>query len=352
MNAGPLLIYGASGYSGRLMTDAALATGLRPILAGRDERKLAPLAERLGLAHRTARLEDTERLDTALDEVGAVLHAAGPFAHTSRPMVDACLRTGTHYLDLSAGVDDIEAIVARDAEARKRGIMMMPGVGFDVVPSDCLAAHVTRRLPHARRLAIGISGLALATRGSAKAFAEYAGRPITVRRNGSIVSVPPGTLEHPFDYGNGPRASSAVSWGDVAAAYYTTGVPNIEVYFEATPVVRAMVMTTAVLGPVLRMAPAQALLKTWADALPEGPTEAQRAAVQTVIVADAEDANGRHARARLRAPEAYTLTARTGPAVGARVLAGDLEVGFQTPGRVFGPDFVLRFAGVSREDLD
>jgi short subunit dehydrogenase-like uncharacterized protein len=281
-----------------------------------------------------------------------VLHAAGPFSHTSRPMLDACLRTGTHYLDLSAGVDDIEAIVARDAEARRRKIMMMPGVGFDVVPSDCLAAHVARRLPRAQRLALGISGLALATRGSAKAFAEYAGRAIRVRRDGAIVGVPPGTLERPFDYGGGPRPSSAVSWGDVATAYYTTGVPNIEVYFEATPVVRAMLTTTTYFAPVLRTAPMQALLKTWADALPEGPSEAQRAAVETVIVAEAEDASGRRVHARLRAPEAYTLTARTGPAVGARVLAGDIEVGFQTPARIFGADFILRFTGVSREDLE
>ena len=352
MSADPLLIYGATGYSGRLMTSGALAAGLRPILGGRDERKLAPLAESLGLVYRVARLEDAERLDAALDDIRTVLHAAGPFSYTSRPMVDACLRTGTHYLDLSAGVDNIEAIVARDAEARKRNIMMMPGVGFDVVPSDCLAAHVARRLPGAQRLALGISGLTLATRGSAKAFAEYAGRAITVRRDGTITCVPPGTLERSFDYGGGTRPSSAVSWGDVAAAYYTTGIPNIEVYFEATPVIQGMLMATSYLGPVLRTAPWQAWLKASADLLPEGPTEAQRAAVTTVIVAEGEDAGRRRVRARLRAPEAYTLTGETGPAIGARVLAGDLEVGFQTPARVYGADFVLRFAGVSREDLE
>jgi len=352
VSADPLLIYGATGYSGRLMTSGALAAGLRPILGGRDERKLAPLAESLGLVYRVARLEDAERLDAALDDIRTVLHAAGPFSYTSRPMVDACLRTGTHYLDLSAGVDDIEAIVARDAEARKRSIMMMPGVGFDVVPSDCLAAHVARRLPGAQRLALGISGLTLATRGSAKAFAEYAGRAITVRRDGTITCVPPGTLERSFDYGGGTRPSSAVSWGDVAAAYYTTGIPNIEVYFEATPVIQGMLMATSYLGPVLRTAPWQAWLKASADLLPEGPTEAQRAAVTTVIVAEGEDAGRRRVRARLRAPEAYTLTGETGPAIGARVLAGDLEVGFQTPARVYGADFVLRFAGVSREDLE
>jgi short subunit dehydrogenase-like uncharacterized protein len=348
----PLLIYGATGYSGGLMTHRALAAGLRPIVAGRDPRKVAALGERLGLETRVARLDDTPSLLRALSDVRVVLHAAGPFSHTARPMVDACLQTGTHYLDLSAAVDVIEGLVARDAQARRRKVMLMPGVGFDVVPTDCLAAHVARRLPRARHLALGISGLTLATPGSAKAFAEHAGRPIAVRRNGTIVSVPPGVLEHPFDYGAGMRPSAAVSWGDVAAAYYTTGIPNIEVYFESTPVLQGMLVATRYFGPALRTGPWQAVLKTWADALPEGPTEAQRAAVRTVVVAEAEAAGGQRVRARLRAPEAYTLTSETGPAIGARVLAGDVEVGFQTPARVYGADFVVRFAGVSREDLE
>jgi short subunit dehydrogenase-like uncharacterized protein len=267
-------------------------------------------------------------------------------------MVDACLRAATHYLDLSAAADAIEALVERDGEARRQRIMLMPGVGFDVVPTDCLAAHVARRLPRAERLVLGIRGLVFATRGSAKAFAEYAGRDIAVRRHGVLTSVPAGSLERSFDYGDGPRPSSAVSWGDVAAAYYTTGIPNIEVYFEGTAVIRSMVAATQYFGPFLRTAPWQAMLKTWADALPEGPTEAERASVETVIVAEGEAASGTRVRARLRAPEAYTLTSETGPAIGARVLAGDLEIGFQTPARVYGADFVLGFAGVTREDLE
>jgi short subunit dehydrogenase-like uncharacterized protein len=352
VSAGALLIYGATGYSGRLLADAALATGLRPVLAGRDEAKLAALAARLGLAYRAARLDHPAALTEALRDVHVVLHAAGPFSQTARPMVDACLQAGVHYLDLSAGIDEIEALVGRDAEARGRGVMLMPAVGFDVVPSDCLAAHVARRLPGAERLAIGIHGLTLATRGSAKAFAEYAGRDILVRRNGALRTVPPGTLERDFDFGDGPRASSAVSWGDVSAAYYTTGIPNVEVYFEATPAMRSMLLTTRAFGPLLRSGISQAMLKTWSDMLPEGPTPAQRAAAFTVLVAESEDRRGRRARARLYAPEAYTLTALTATAIARRTLAGDLEVGFQTPGRVYGPDFVLGFTGVRREDLE
>jgi short subunit dehydrogenase-like uncharacterized protein len=265
-------------------------------------------------------------------------------------MVDACLRTGAHYLDVTGEIPVIEALAARHAEARRRGIMIMPGVGFDVVPSDCLAAHVARRLPGARRLAIGITGLEFATPGSAKTLVEHAGYGVRVRRDGRITSVPPGARERGFDYGAGLRPSVNVSWGDVASAYYTTGIPDVDVYFEATPALRAMLAASRWFGWFLATAPWQAWLKAHADLLPGAP-DAGRAAARMVVVAEVEDGVGRRASARLGTPEAYAFTGGSGPAVARRVLAGDLEPGFQTPGRVYGPDFALSLAGVSREDL-
>jgi len=345
------MIYGAAGYTGRLMTQAARDAGLQPVLAGRDEAKLAAMAEALGLGYRAASLHEPERLEASLRDVRAVLHAAGPFAHTAAAMVGACLRTGTHYLDISGEVAVFEALARRDAEARRRRIMIMPGVGFDVVPSDCLAAHVARRLPRATHLALGVSGLVFTTRGSAKTIVEEAGRGVMVRRDGAIVAVPCGVLERRFDFGDGPRASLAMSWGDVAAAYYTTGIPNVGVYFEATPTLRSMLTASRYGGPLLRTALSQALLKAYADFLPSGPTAAQRAAARTVIVAEAEDGRGHRVCSRLRAPEAYAFTGASGAAVARCVLNGDFEVGFQTPARVYGADFILSFAGVAREDL-
>src|SRR6059058_4542054 len=162
----PFMVYGASGYTGRLLVEAALSGGLRPILAGRNETTLAPLAERLGLEYRVVRLGDPPTLDAALRKVRVVLHAAGPFSATARPMVDACLRTGTHYLDITGEVRVFEAVAARDAEAKSAGVMLLPGVGFDVVPSDCLAAHMKRRLPDAMDLKLYIGGLANMSRGT------------------------------------------------------------------------------------------------------------------------------------------------------------------------------------------
>lgn len=350
--ADPLLLYGATGFTGRLILESALALGLRPVLAGRNPDKLAALAAPHGLPWRAASLADATQLDAALAGMRVVLHAAGPFSQTAAPMAAACLRAGAHYLDVTGEIPVIEALASRHAEARARGVMLMPGAGFDVVPSDCLAAHVAARRPGALTLALGVAGLAHATRGSASTLAEHAGVPVNVRRRGAIVPVAPGTLRRRFDFGDGPRECCNVSWGDVAAAYYTTGIPDIAVYFEATPGVEAMLLASRTLGWMLRSAPWQAWLKAHTVLLPEGPSAAERAARDMVIVAEARDASGRAARARLRTPEAYTFTGQVAPAIARRVLRGDCEPGFQTPGRVYGPDFVLAFAGVRREDLD
>jgi len=348
----PLLLYGATGYTGRLIAREALALGLRPVLAGRNAGTLAPLAEALDLEYRVAALGNAAQLDAALAGMRAVLNAAGPFSHTAQPMVDACLRAGAHYLDVTAEILVIESMAQQDGAARRRGIMLMPGTGFDIVPSDCLGAHVTRRLPGAQHLAFGFTGLELTTRGSAKTFAEHAGVGVNVRRGGVITPVTAGALRRTFDYGNGPRDSLNVSWGDVAAAYYTTGVANIEVYFEATPTLQAMLMASRYGSWFLRTAPWQAWIHAHADLLPEGPSEAERSWRQMAVVAEATDRHGRTARARVRTPEAYTFTGRSAAVIAQRVLRGDCEVGFQTPARVYGPDFVLGFADVVREDLE
>lgn len=346
---GQLLVYGATGYSGRLVVEALRAAGVRPVLGGRDERKLAALGDGLGLPYRVTRLDDGCRLDAALAGVRVVLHAAGPFSRTAAPMVDACLRTGVHYLDLTGEVLVIEAIARRHRQARTRGVMLMPAVGFDVVATDCLAAHVARALPGALRLALAVSGLALMTRGSARTLAEAAGAGV-VRRGGGLTPARLGSLRRTFDYGAGPRASVNVSWGDVASAYYTTGIPDVEVYAESTPMLEAALAVNGAAGPLLRTVPWQLWLRASAEMLPEGPTASERGARRMAVVAEADDGHGRRVSARLRTPEAFTFTGTSAAAIARRALAGDVEPGFQTPGRVYGPDFVLGLPGVTRED--
>ncbi|HEX9734485.1 MAG TPA: saccharopine dehydrogenase NADP-binding domain-containing protein [Thermoanaerobaculia bacterium] len=346
-----LVIYGATGYTGKLVSRAAAERGLEPLLAGRSEARLRAVAEPLGLPYRAAPVDDAAALDALLAEARVVLHLAGPFSATSRPMADACLRTGTHYLDVTGEIDVFEALAGRDAEARDRGIMLMPGVGFDVVPTDCLAAHLAACLPAATELRLYVSGLGAASRGTAKTGVESLGAGTRERRGGRIGRLRWGDRAR-VDFGDGDRECVAIGWGDVATAYHTTGIPDVRVYFEATAQLRTLDVLSRHFRWLMGSSPVKAVLKAAVERQPEGPSERHRARGRCVILGEARDAGGRRVRARLATPESYTLTVHTALAVAERVLAGAASPGFQTPGGLFGPDFILEFEGCERRDLD
>src|SRR5829696_2843358 len=183
MTSGRVLIYGSNGYTGRLIVERALERGLRPVLAGRNAAEVQRQADELGLEHRVFSLDDPRAVDAGLVGVGVVMHCAGPFARTSRPMADACLRTRVHYLDITGEIAVFEALAARDAEAKASGVMLLPGVGFDVVPSDCLAAHLARRLPTATRLTLAFRSAGRMSRGTALTAIDRISDGGLVRRN-------------------------------------------------------------------------------------------------------------------------------------------------------------------------
>jgi short subunit dehydrogenase-like uncharacterized protein len=345
-----LMLYGATGYTGSLLARSAAARRLSPILAGRSALRLEPLALDLGLEHRVVGLDGVPPAE-ALRDVCVLVNAAGPFSRTADALADACIRDGVHYLDIGGELPVFERLHARDASARARGVMVMPGVGLVVVASDCLAAHVARRLPDAQRLRIAISRIEYLSRGSAKTVMDLVDCGVAVRRNGVMTIVPVGSLDRPFDYGAGQRASTVLTAPDVLTAFLTTGIPDVEVYFEATALDRATSRALAAFAGVLRTPPWQALVRAQAELLPDGPSPGARAAGVRTLLAEAENLRGEHVRSRLRTPDGYTLTVETALAIAERTLAGDVAPGFQTPARVFGPDFVLQFDRVTREDV-
>src|SRR5687767_1916180 len=158
------------------------------MLAGRNADAVRTQAEALDLQWRAAALDDPAELDAALAGATVVLHCAGPFAHTWRTMSDACLRARAHYLDITGEVAVFEGLAARDVEARSAGIMLLPGTGFDVVPSDCLAAHLARRLPGAVSLSLAFRAIGGASRGTLSTMVEGLGGTGAIRKNGKIVS--------------------------------------------------------------------------------------------------------------------------------------------------------------------
>jgi len=345
-----IVLYGTTGYSGKLTARFAAEQGLKPLLAGRSEEKLKAVAEPLGLEFKAVDLGDAEGLDALLSDAAVVLHLAGPFSATSRPMADACLRTATHYLDITGEMDVFEALAARDREAQERGVMLMPGVGFDVVPTDCLAAHLKSRMEDANDLRLYIAGLGSASRGTMKTAIEGMGSGTRVRRDGRIVA-----LKNPpranVDFGDGEKACIGVGWGDVSTAFHTTGIPNIQVMFQSNSQLENVTKLSRYFGWLMRTSFVQGRMKASIDRRPAGPTDKQRAKGFTVIVGEARNARGDVVRSRLRTPEGYTLTALTALRLAERTQAGEAKPGFQTPGGLFGGDFVLGIEGCAREDL-
>lgn len=344
------MIYGATGYTGALIARAAARRGMRPILAGRGAEKLASLADELGLEHRAFALEEAASVADGIRGVHTLLNCAGPFSQTAQPIVDACLRAGTHYLDITGEAGVFEAIAALDAEAKAAGIVLLPGVGFDVVPSDCLAVHLKQRLPSATRLALGFRSSGRLSRGTALTALERIDSGGLVRADGVLKPVPTAWRTRAIDFGDGTTKAITIPWGDVATAYHSTGIPNIEVYLAAPWGLRVGARLSRWLGWLLRSKLVQGPLKRRILAGPPGPTEAEHLQNRCLFWGEVADDAGRTAVARQQTPDGYDLTVETALAAASRVLSGTVAPGFQTPAMAFGPDFILTIVGVMRTD--
>ncbi len=346
------LLYGANGYTGGLIARAAVARGLAPVLAGRNIEPLAQLAGELGLAYRTFSLDAPDRIDAAIGDQPVVLHCAGPFGETSAPMAAACLRTQTHYLDITGEVRVFEALAARGKAAKAAGVMLLPGVGFDVVPTDCLAAHLKRRLPSASHLALAIGGMSGISRGTAVTALGGTGYGSggLVRAGGALQEVPLTFKTRTIDLGDGPVTARTIPWGDVATAYHTTGIPNIEAYLAGVPGLPEGGAAGSLLDAVLRSYAGRRILQAIIQRTLHGPSDEARARGQSLVWGEATDDEGRRAVSRLRGPEAYSMTVETALAIVERVLGGEVKPGFQTPACAYGPDLILTIPGVTRTD--
>ncbi len=347
----PFLIYGSYGYTGSLIADQAVQRGMQPVLSGRDPIRLKVQAEKLGLNFRPIQLDDTQAWDVALKDVNLVLNCAGPFIHTYQPVVEACLRSRKHYLDLTGEVPAFEGVATYARNARDEEVMLLPGVGLDVVPSDCLAVHLKKRLPLATHLVMGINSIgAELSHGTLLSTIEVFLPHGMVRENGKLVQVPTFWKTRLIDFGYGPQVTVSYPWADVATAYYSTGIPNIDEYIV---IPRSWQRTMGIFRPLMGLAGKpfmQRWMKNRLRKLPPGPSDEARRAGRCRLWGEASDDLGLHVDTRLETPEGYTLTVETSLRIIAKVLDGDFKSGFQTPASVYGEDFILEFAGVKRED--
>ena len=344
------LLYGSNGFVGSVIARRAVEQGLNPILAGRSEQAIKAQASQLGLEHKVFRLEDEQALEEAVGSVQAVLHCAGPYIHTFEPMVEACLRQRTHYMDITGEIPVLEQLQDRDQRAKQREVMILPAVGFDVVPTDCLAVHLKNRLPSATRLALAFHGEGPAGMppGTANTLVEMLPHGIQIRRQSRLVRAQDFEPRR-IDFGAGPRLAYRLTWGDIFTAYFSTGIPNIQNY---TVLSKSQVMALGVVRRVRPLFNLGFVRRLARQALPAGSTEAERAETHVHVWGEVKDEQGRRAAARLHGPEGgVEWTSMAALTTISRVLNGQFKPGFQTPASVYGPDFVLEVEGVQREDL-
>jgi short subunit dehydrogenase-like uncharacterized protein len=354
--ARPWMIYGAYGYTGELVAKEALRRGHRPLLAGRDPAKLRAMADRLGLDAVPVDLGDGAALAKAVAGVQVVFHCAGPFVETSAPMIRACLDERVHYVDITGEIPVFQATFARDAEAKARGITLLSGAGFDVVPTDCLAAYVARRVPAATELAIAFAGLAQPSGGTAKSTFQGALVGGFVRRGGVLVPTPLGKGGRRVRFADRERPVLPIPWGDLETAARTTGIPDITTYMAVPKNVATLAKGWAVgaaAAPLARLVlgagPVRRSIERRIARTVQGPDDALRASSRSHIWARAANAAGTAVEAWLETLDGYSFTAVAGVLVVERLLGAPVP-GAVTPASAFGPDFVLDAPGTKRLD--
>ena len=340
------MIYGANGYTGRLIVEDAVRRGLRPVLAGRNASQLAELAAPHGLPVRAFPLDDPAVVRASLDGIGLVLHCAGPFSATCAPMLEGCLAAGAHYLDITGEIDVFAHCHAQDARARQAGIVVLPGSGFDVVPTDCLAAQLKRDLPGATALVLAFEAGGGPSPGTAKTSVEGLGKGGRVRIGGVVSRVPLAWKTRSFERDGEPRFAMTIPWGDVFTAFESTGIPDIEVYMTVSPATAARLRRIRWLGPLLGSRPVQALLKRQVEGKVRGPSDQTRGRTGCVVWGEVQDAAGGRATRRLRTPNGYDITVTASLGIVERLLSAPAPAGFHTPSRLMGADYVLSLPGV------
>jgi short subunit dehydrogenase-like uncharacterized protein len=339
------MIYGANGYTGELIAREAKRRGLTPVLAGRSKASIEPLAGELGLESRCFGLDDSAALARGLDGIDLVLHCAGPFSATSRPMIEACLAAQTHYLDITGEISVFEYAQAQHERARKAGTVVCPGVGFDVIPTDCVAAALKEALPDATHLSLGFDSRSGFSPGTAKTSIEGLAQGGKVRRDGKIVAVPLAYSVRKIDFGGGEKLSMTIPWGDVSTAWYTTGIPNIEVFLPGSPGMIAHARRANYFRWLIGWPPMQRAIKKRIGKTVKGPDETLREKQPTFVWGEARNAAGTVRTARIKTANGYSLTITGSLAVVEHLLREQPAGGAYTPSRLLGADLVTKLPG-------
>ena len=261
-------------------------------------------------------------------------------------MLGACLSARAHYLDITGEIEVFARCHARHERARQRGVVVLPGAGFDVVPTDCLAALLKQELPGAKELVLAFEAGGGASPGTARTSVEGLGKGGRVRRGGALVTVPLAYKTRTFVRDGKVRTAMTIPWGDVYTAYVSTGIPDIEVYMAASPAAISSLRRLRLLQPLLRSDLAQRFMKARIARNVRGPDEAERSTTGCHIWGEARDAAGREVRMELDTPNGYELTVSAALGIVSHLLQQKVPGGYYTPSQLMGARYVLSLPGV------
>jgi len=352
MNNSKIIIYGSYGYTGTLIARECRSKNLDVILSGRNEEALKKQSAQTNYPYEVVDIHDTTALKNLLAKGKLVIHCGGPFQHTAKAMASACLETKTHYTDITGESGVFELLANLDDQGKKAGITIMPGTGFDVVPSDCLALHLKNRLPSAThlQLAFASSGAGF-SRGTSKTMTEGLGYGSMIRKNGKLTTVPTGSLTKEIDYGPFKIPSLNIPWGDISTAWRSTSIPNIEVYIGSNEKQITYAKRSNYINWFLRLRWVKDYMLKKIDQKPAGPSDEKRAKGRMYLWGKVWDGSEKESSARLETPDGYTLTAKTSVLIAEKILSGNFKTGYQTPAMAYGADLILETVGSKRMDL-
>lgn len=336
------MIYGANGYTGELIAREAARRGLSPTLAGRNRAAVESLGKALDLPVRVFALDALKSHPEHIADQSLVVHCAGPYSATAEPMMQACLRTSTHYLDITGEIDVFERGQALDGQAAEAGIVLCPGVGFDVIPTDCIAATLKQEMPDATHLVLGFDSRSGFSPGTAKTSVEGLGLGGRIREKGQLKAVPLAFEDRRIDFGDGEKLAVTIPWGDVSTAGWSTGIESIRVFIPASPRLVRQMRRLNWIRPLLRSSLVQSLLKRRIDQRVKGPDEAERSASPTFVWGQVGNASGKRIEARVKTANGYSVTVSGALAVADHLLAGTSSTGYHTPTTLMGPDLIAR----------
>lgn len=345
-----ILIYGANGYTGRLITKQAINQNLNVELAGRNSLAIGELAEQYQVKHHIVELNQTSQLKELLQEFETVIHCAGPFSETALPMVEACLATSTNYLDITGEISVFEMIMRQHDAAKSAEVALIPGIGFDVVPTDCLTAYVFEKMPDAKSLELAFVGSKTGlSRGTAVTMVKNMPDGGYIRKNGKITKVPLAYEVKEIEFPHKKQWCMTIPWGDLMTAYHQTGIPNIKVFSGVNYNTLQKIRRFRSLKFILGISWIQKIVRKKVERTVTGPTAENLELGNTYIMAKVINHKGEQVNAYMITPEAYQLTALTA-VIAAKSLTNSKLKGYYTPAQAFGKDFIMEVEGVIRQD--